>query len=184
MRETLEAMKRLDEPAAQRAMAEALKLDDEKSVAASIRGRKLMNGLTDEHAAKLRKRIGDAAYQKLESHDDLLESWAQSLRFETGTNRNVHARHGAKLLAFDKERDAVEKAYEPIKKQLTGNWYDDTDLLNANEPLVERRKALAAKASELEKIRKALRHDPKTPFEYLDKSDAELNAEMDRVLRE
>lgn len=184
MRQTLEAMKRLDEPAAQKALAEALNLDDEKSVAASIRGRKLMTGLTDDHKARLRKRIGDAAYAKLESHDDLLEAWAQSLRFETETNRGVHARHGDKLLAFDKERDAVEKAYEPIRKQLTGLWMEDVGLLNANADLIDRGKELAAKARELEKIRKSLRKHPKTPFTHLGMTDAELNKEMDRVLSE
>jgi hypothetical protein len=49
-----------------------------EATAASIRGRKLLRGLSPEELESLRNRIGDTAYDKLWTHDELLESWARS----------------------------------------------------------------------------------------------------------
>jgi hypothetical protein len=105
-----------------------------------------------------------------------------SVKFDTAENVNLRRRHGDQLAAFAQERGAVEKQYEPVKKRLTGRFLEDADILDANAELNERRKALNTEARRLEGIRKALRKDPKTPWELQGMTVDELNGRCGRCL--
>ncbi len=79
MRRFHEAAKAGDDPVPH--LLEALRIGaaqgrDEKAVAASIRGRRLLPLLEDADQPKLREAIGPEAYRQLQAWDELLSSWA------------------------------------------------------------------------------------------------------------
>lgn len=64
----------------------------EANIRQKILGNRLLAKLkTDEQRAQLRSRIGDSAYRKLESHDALLEAWAESVDHSAGGSSHENA---------------------------------------------------------------------------------------------
>jgi hypothetical protein len=120
----------------------------------------------------------------LVTYDDLIVFWAASAKFETPANRDVHARHGAALSQLDKQRDAIEKDFEPVRSQMTGDRWHDIDVENANRDLLDRREAMKAKLAKLEGIRRALNNDSRTPVHLKGMSVDDLDREMHEVLSE
>lgn len=184
MRQVEQRMKMMDEKGAQLAVRRALKLDDDgpEAVAASIRGRKLLRGLKPPQHESLKKRIGPRAYERLVAHDDLLESWALSMRFESENLEGVHGRHGAGLLKQRKTADKIEAAYRPARDAMdAGDVGTARMIAEANRDTIRQKPVSDAREKYLANLKKAMKAVEGNPHltplqkrERLEKLDAIL----------
>jgi N12 class adenine-specific DNA methylase len=85
MRRAHEQMNQGNDERATDELAKALEIkadevyDPNNAVAASIRGRKLLKGLSEDELEALQKHIGRDAYDRLVDHDMILEGWANAV---------------------------------------------------------------------------------------------------------